>query len=756
MDNLRPFHPYHEKGKFVCVCCARRDAPTVYPVLKQLYLRGFNIWYDEENAAENRSPSALTVMNGCIDRCEIFLMFVSAVSIAPGSATLAQLSRAKGLRKHILYAGLEGLALPDGMETSYEGNSMISGSADEVANQLAAELPQNCRSCESRQPDDYTVGGQRAAAPNAAPAAAPVAAAAAASVGSNDFEYSFTEGAGAVITKYRGNSAEVVIGDSHAGHPVTGIGEEAFRDCPFLRRVTLPRSLVSIGPTAFRDCTSLEEVVMSTSVTSIGVGAFYNCEKLTKIGIPGSVTAIGDYAFRGCAALSRLTMPGSVAVIGEDAFRDCLLLIVECTENSYPHWYAKRNNVPFRLISPADMTKRLNPLAAAAAAAKPAAGASQAAAQPAERQPIRPGRTLERAPAATAAATVSPVFESIGDRFAYVCFADEDYGELRPLLANLGDKGINLWRGEIPTRSVKAYRSMESAIARCRMVLVFMSNAARHSERVMAAELDYAVKRRAGDTTVVMLDTTPLPTLIAEALDPEHIIRMSDFGTKEFENELLSILNNAGCGRKPVSTVISQDEKKALFTHPDFEYEVASSGAVITHYKGTADKVEIPAKLFGYGVTEIGARAFQGCSVKEVILPQSAQVIGVEAFKDCASLAAIYIPSSVNKLGYGCFRDCAKLKDVTIPSAVTEIGWHIFAGCSSLVSVAIPQHVTTIDSWAFDGCSSLKKVSIPDKVTKIDVNSFFNCSKRLTIVSSKDSYAHRFAVRNGYKWKRSQ
>ena len=113
----------------------------------------------------------------------------------------------------------------------------------------------------------------------------------------------------------RGLTGKYVIGES-----VIVIGDNAFKHCEFLNRITIPNSVISISESAFRYCKSLKSVTIPNSVTSIGESAFEDCESLESISIPNSVTSIGNYAFEGCSSLESITIPNSVASIGESAF----------------------------------------------------------------------------------------------------------------------------------------------------------------------------------------------------------------------------------------------------------------------------------------------------------------------------------------------------------------------------------------------------------------------------------------------------
>ena len=66
------------------------------------------------------------------------------------------------------------------------------------------------------------------------------------------------------------------------------------------KNTTIPNSVTGIGENAFRNCLSLASVTIPNSVTSIGEYTFMDCFSLTLVNIPNSVTSIGRFAFANC------------------------------------------------------------------------------------------------------------------------------------------------------------------------------------------------------------------------------------------------------------------------------------------------------------------------------------------------------------------------------------------------------------------------------------------------------------------------
>lgn len=61
------------------------------------------------------------------------------------------------------------------------------------------------------------------------------------------------------------------------------VGEYAFYERKYLKKITIPKSVIKIGKHAFCDCISLKEIVLPENVQEIGYGAFDCCESLEKI-----------------------------------------------------------------------------------------------------------------------------------------------------------------------------------------------------------------------------------------------------------------------------------------------------------------------------------------------------------------------------------------------------------------------------------------------------------------------------------------
>ncbi len=133
---------------------------------------------------------------------------------------------------------------------------------------------------------------------------------------------------------------DIIIPATHGGEPVTGIGDEAFKDCTGLTSITIPDSVTSIGRAAFAGCTGLFSITIPDSVSRIGDSAFSGCTGLATITIPDSVTSIDSVLFMGCTGLTSITIPDSVASIGRSACSGCKRLTSISFKGTKAQWDA--------------------------------------------------------------------------------------------------------------------------------------------------------------------------------------------------------------------------------------------------------------------------------------------------------------------------------------------------------------------------------------------------------------------------------
>ena len=156
-------------------------------------------------------------------------------------------------------------------------------------------------------------------------------------------------------------------------------------------------------------------------------------------------------------------------------------------------------------------------------------------------------------------------------------------------------------------------------------------------------------------------------------------------------------------------------------------------------------------------VMKIGLGAFSSCgNLESIKVDENNKVYdsrdNCNAIIEKSSSALIVgcknteVPSGVTQIGERAFDGCSGLTSITLPESVTEIGEFAFAGCSGLTSITLPESVTEIGEFAFTECSNLESIKVNENNKVYDsrenCNAIIEKSSNTLIVGCKIGRAH--------------
>lgn len=187
----------------------------------------------------------------------------------------------------------------------------------------------------------------------------------------------------------------------------------------------------------------------------------------------------------------------------------------------------------------------------------------------------------------------------------------------------------------------------------------------------------------------------------------------------------------------------------------DFYYTVIEdSGASISKWDSDSGHLVIPAVLDTLKVTAIQNWCFnERTDITSVNFSQAdyLKTIGAYAFKNCTGLSGtLTITATVKSIGMSAFQGCSSL-EMLYYNTSAAIPTQCFYTCTGLKTAVLSDGVTSIGRLAFAACDSLEFIRIPENVTSIDEFAFNNCPN-LVIYCYTDSYAHQYAVDNGFNY----
>lgn len=138
-------------------------------------------------------------------------------------------------------------------------------------------------------------------------------------------------------------------------------------------------------------------------------------------------------------------------------------------------------------------------------------------------------------------------------------------------------------------------------------------------------------------------------------------------------------------------------------------------------------KIEIPDTVY-----EIGTYAFDTTAAESIKLPSYSGAkmlnIGAFAFSGNDALKSIDFGTTIKEIPDHAFSECMCDSEVNlvIPDSVEYIGDDAFFNCSSLTSVTFGDNVKSIGESAFDGSGLMGRLVLPKSITRIEAYAFRN------------------------------
>lgn len=110
-------------------------------------------------------------------------------------------------------------------------------------------------------------------------------------------------------------------------------------------------------------------------------------------------------------------------------------------------------------------------------------------------------------------------------------------------------------------------------------------------------------------------------------------------------------------------------------------------------------------------------------TLREVVLPESLELIGSEAFSGCSNLSGIDFSNAkhLTVIDNSAFNECYSLKNIDLSekAELKEIESYVFWGCNNLKTVNLSgcNKLETINRSAFNGCDELISINLSDCIS---------------------------------------
>lgn len=136
--------------------------------------------------------------------------------------------------------------------------------------------------------------------------------------------------------------------------------------------------------------------------------------------------------------------------------------------------------------------------------------------------------------------------------------------------------------------------------------------------------------------------------------------------------------------------------------------------------------LEVNPLIIPEGITEIPARCFQWCdSLKKIVLPSSLKTIDQLAFY-YTKVKEMNFPEGLDSIGFSAIYS-TDLTEIVLPNTVKRLGSAALSDNKKLKRVVLPKSLTEIPDNLLSLCNILEEADIPKSVTKINCSAFQWC-----------------------------
>lgn len=569
-----------------------------------------------------------------------------------------------------------------------------------------------------------------------------------------EFMFSEQSDGTCVISGYTGKGTHLILPEiDFSGKPVTGIGENAFKNQTSLISVQIPESFRTIGSSAFYGCSALTSITLPSAITEIPDSAFYENTSLQSVTLEGSVKSIGDWSFAFCRSLNRLNLPSGLQSVGNYAFSGCKSLkglelpstLVSIGSGAFSNMDHPQLVIPRGVTSVGMDAFNLNETVFIPSGVSGFQGAF-----------------------------ISSTAYATDDMVSNVLYTEQGSEAAAFARAN----GISCLEFAISGKEATltgAYWANYQGYEQCPVP-------SHIGEYTVTAIGDHALEGTSFSSVRIPNTVRRIGAYAFASTEIQYLSLQEPFHFDEIDANALT-----GSGVDPASTALFSESK--VLIEGDWAYEKTGDTtdfANIVRYLGSEETIVFPDTLGELPVKHIDEnvftgnttvrsvtvpsfihdfRGFSGCySLEEVTMEPGVLVVLKAAFADCIHLRTVRLPQTLQRLGgisgsdgwgyggtiIGAFENCVSLSHIYLPAGLQSIAERTFASCDALTTIVLPDSLIAIEGNAFYNCSHLSRVYIPESVTKFGTNCFYGCSKDLVICCAENSPAWTWANQNGF------
>lgn len=140
---------------------------------------------------------------------------------------------------------------------------------------------------------------------------------------------------------------------------------------------------------------------------------------------------------------------------------------------------------------------------------------------------------------------------------------------------------------------------------------------------------------------------------------------------------------------------------------------IIEEGITATFRHSFSNLKNLETVILPQSLTKIGYASFNYCTeLKNIVFGNSFETIEAYAFSHCKSLANISFPSNLKKIDYCAFANTG-LENVYIPESAEYLGYDIFRNCDKLKKITFTNKIIEMSD-----CDALEEIVCPTDATE--------------------------------------
>ena len=516
----------------------------------------------------------------------------------------------------------------------------------------------------------------------------------------------------------------------------TEIGERAFENQVYIRKMIIPASVQSIGSYAFSNCLNLEEVVFLTdtgtesgfsNLATLGTNVFDNCQSLQAIDLSKtSLKLLPAYTFRNCYSLAEVKLPVTLQRIGVDS-----------DAASTTNVYTFQNCTNLQEINFPDSLTAIN------------------------------GSHNFTGCSSLTTVTLPKALKTLG-QYAFAGCSNLTEVTFQSNVTNIGSSPFYYSTyGEVPIEKIVLYSGMTKLGTSMFQYMSRLTTVTYDGYTGTGNALPASITEIGGSafqycvslTDIALPGVTKVGSSVFKGCTLLSSVTLNDdlttLGNNMFQDctALTSITLPSKLTFLGTYTFRNSGLQSVVIPAGVSKLGTSATSATITSSVYTfADCANLTSVTLPAGLTHIGGYTFMNCTQLSTIrytdytgeenaLPDSVVLVGKNAFSGCASLRQLSLPG-VTQLGEAAFgvsdSDLSKgtttasgIETISLPAlengtSTSYLANRIFENCVSLSSVTLSDNLNALSSYMFKGCTALKSITLPSKLVYMGIYTFQN------------------------------